>query len=171
MKRGSTPLFCLNTFLMIKQSTIQQLVEEKIEGTDVFIIDITVSSSNQIKVILDADSGLSIDKCVEISRYIERNFDRDEEDFTLSVSSAGVDEGLKLPRQYKKNIGRELRVQLKGDHKKIQGVLSDVGNSGILLERKEKKRVEGRKKKEWVTTKIEPEFNDIEEAKVIVSFK
>lgn len=165
-------LFCLYPFkIMITKEQISTLVEEKIEATDMFVVDLSVSSNNHIKVSVDADSGMSIDRCVELSRHIEGNLDREVEDFTLNVSSPGIDEGISMPRQFKKNVGREIKVLKTGEHKKIEGLLKEAGDEEILIERKEKQRVEGRKKKEWVTLSFSVPYNEIEEAKIKVSFK
>lgn len=156
---------------MVSKEEVSRLVEEKIEGTDMFVVNISVSPNNHIKVLLDADSGLSIERCVEVSRHIEHNLDREQEDFTLNVSSPGVDEGISMPRQFMKNKGREIRILKTGEHKKIEGVLKEADEKGIIIERKEKQRIEGRKKKEWVTLTFSADYNEIEEAKILVSFK
>jgi ribosome maturation factor RimP len=156
---------------VITKDKIEDIVNDKIADSDVFVVSISVGSGNNIKINLDSDSGLGIDECVQISRHVEHTLDRDEEDFKLDVSSPGVDEGLTMPRQYKKHVGRTLRVLREGEIKKVEGELAEVGSDQIKLVQKEKKRVEGRKKKEWVTTEYDIPFNEIEEAKVIVSFK
>lgn len=156
---------------MITKDKIEDIVNDKIADSDVFVVSISVGSGNNIKINLDSDSGLGIDECVQISRHVEHTLDRDEEDFKLDVSSPGVDEGLTMPRQYNKHVGRTLRVLREGEIKKIEGELVEVGSDQIKLVQKEKKRVEGRKKKEWVTTEYDIPFNEIKEAKVIVSFK
>ena len=76
---------------------------------DLFLIDFTVGSDNRIKVVLDGDKGINLKDCMDVSRAIEHNLDREEEDFSLEVTSAGATEPLQLPRQYKKNVGRTLR--------------------------------------------------------------
>ena len=95
-----SPLFILN----ILKEKVEQLIAEGVEGTDIFLVKLTVSSSNDINVLLDSDSGLTLSHCRSISRAIESSLDREDEDFSLTVSSAGVGEPLVL-RQYKKNVG------------------------------------------------------------------
>jgi len=90
---------------------VEQLIAEGVEGTDIFLVKLTVSSSNDINVLLDSDSGLTLSDCRSISRVIESSLDREDEDFSLTVSSPGVGEPLVL-RQYKKNLGRKVRVTL-----------------------------------------------------------
>ena len=88
---------------MIDKVKVAELVNEKLTD-DQFLVEVTVSSSNVIHVMVDSDTGISINQIVEISRFVESNFDREVEDFELSVFSAGLSEPLSLVRQYKKNI-------------------------------------------------------------------
>ena len=88
---------------------VEQLISEGVEGTGIFLVKLTVSSSNDINVLLDSDSGLTLANCRTVSRAIESNLDREEEDFSLTVSSAGIGEPLAL-RQYKKNVGRKVQI-------------------------------------------------------------
>src|SRR5690554_3690461 len=98
---------------MADKEKIVQLVNEKLaEG--MFLVDIQVSASNAIRVFIDSYDGIDIDHCVAISRHIEHNLDREEEDFELQVSSPGLSEPLKVKEQYIKNIGREMEVDLEG---------------------------------------------------------
>ena len=90
---------------------VERLIAEGIEGTDLFVVDLTVSPSNDIKVLLDSDSALTLADCKKVSRAIEFNLDREETDFSLTVASAGIGEPLVL-RQYKKNVGRKVKVTL-----------------------------------------------------------
>ena len=155
---------------MIQKKTIRKLVEEKIEGTDCFIVDITVGAGNAIRVLLDKDSGTSITDCVAVSRHIEGNLDREEEDFELSVMSPGLDYPLSSERQYRKNIGREVKVTTQ-EGKVFKGELVVVDSKGILLTSRTKERIEGRKAKQWVDHEDRLEFNEIKETKIIISFK
>lgn len=155
---------------MITESQIRKLINEKIEGTDIFIVNVKVSGSNNIKVEIDADSGLSIDKCVAISRHVEGSLDRETEDFELSVASPGADQPLQLPRQFKKHIGRELKVVKEEQGKVVGELLSADDNTFVILETR-KERLEGKKKKVVVEEKHEFAYNQIKEAKVVISFK
>ena len=124
---------------MITKAEIVKLVEEKIEGTEYYIVDISVSSSNQIRVEIDGDKGVKINDCVEISRHIEGNYDRDEVDFELTVSSAGMDQPFKILRQYQRYVGREVEMKTtQGD--KLKGLLISADDKAVVLEvtRKEK---------------------------------
>ena len=151
---------------MIAIDKVRKLVEEGIAGTDIFVVDISVSPANAIKVVLDADSGLSIDKCVAVSRQVEHNLDRDAEDFSLEVTSFGLTQPLKLKRQYIKNTGRNMKLQL-NDGTVFTGKLVEVdGDSLHLIKSLTKKEV-----KEGVDPAFVVELQDVKEAKVEISFK
>ncbi len=151
---------------MIEVDTVRKLVEQRIENTDIFIVDISVSANNAIKVVLDADSGLSIDKCVAVSRQVEHNLDRDSEDFSLEVSSFGLTQPLQMLRQYRKNIGRQVKITL-NDNALVRGKLTAVDDDKIVLERKlSKKEI-----KENADPVLVINLDDIKEIKVEISFK
>ncbi len=102
-----------------------------------FLVDLRIKPTNNVKVFLDGDSGITIEKCVQVNRKLYRKLEEaaifPDGDFSLEVSSAGLDEPLKLFRQYKKNIGRLVEVQLQDGTQK-EGQLKDVSNEGIVLE-------------------------------------
>ena len=135
---------------------------------DLFLLDFTVGGDNTIKVVLDGDKGISLNDCMEISRAIEHNLDREEDDFSLEVTSAGATAPLVLPRQYQKNIGRSLEVMADGD--KIEGKLTKVGDDGITLEWKAREPKPVGKGKHTVEKKQEIAFSTIERAKVVLKF-
>lgn len=153
---------------MIDKSKIAELVNEKLTD-DQFLVDVTVSATNVIHVMVDGDSGISINQLVEISRYVEEHLDRDAEDFELSVFSAGLTEPFKLVRQYKKNVGKEITLVLKNGQK-LAGILLKADDQGIELEVVSKEKTEGSKKKELVK-RIHPfPYSEIKEAKTILKF-
>lgn len=155
---------------MITIQQIESLILEKLEADDVFVVNISISTSNAISVVLDSEKGIPISYCIDISRLIEHNLDRESEDFALEVSTAGLSEPLKLPRQYKKNIGREVDV-ITSDDKKLTGKLIDSDDTGFTIEIKEKVKIEGKKKKELRITPQMFKFEDVKSVKIIVSFK
>ena len=153
---------------MIDKKKIEELVEEHLEGTDRFVVGLKVSPENLIQVFIDADSSVTIDHCVALSRHIERNLDRDEEDFELRVMSAGADIPFKSLRQYKKNIGRKVDVVLESGNE-VQGVLLSADEEKIELE--EEKLVKKGKKKEWKKGDIiSIPMKDIKHTKIIITF-
>jgi ribosome maturation factor RimP len=153
---------------MIDKSKIANLVNEKL-ADDQFLVDVTVSSSNVIHVMVDSDSVISINQIVEISRHIEGGLDREVEDFELSVFSAGLSEPLRLVRQYNKNIDKELEVLL-NDGQKLTGILKQANDQSIILEVTTKEKPEGSKKKELITRVHTLEYSEIKEAKKIFKF-
>lgn len=153
---------------MIDKNKIADIVKEKLTS-DQFLVDVNVSATNVINIMVDSDSGISINQIVEISRFVESNLDREEEDFELSVFSAGLTEPFHLLRQYKKNIDTEIEVLYKNGQK-ISGILKSANESVIELEVTTKEKVEGSKKKELVTRVHSIDYSEIKEAKKILKF-
>jgi ribosome maturation factor RimP len=158
---------------MIDKDKITALAIERIEEHDptLFIVDLTIGKGNTILVELDKMGGsVSIQDCIAVSRNIEHNLDREEEDFALEVTSAGLDKPLRVLKQFEKNIGREVQVTPIDHGKNVDGVLKEVSEDGIVLEKTEKVRLEGKKKKVWETKQTVLKFNEIKETKLIISF-
>jgi ribosome maturation factor RimP len=155
---------------MIHKENIEELVEEKIAGTDIFLVDVKVSSANLIQVEIDSENGISVSDCVEVSRHVEFSLDREKEDFELQVSSPGVGQPLKKFRQYKKNIGRNAEVLLE-DGIKHTGKLVSCQENEIALEEEVKIKDEKTKKKKTIRQIIKIPLNKIKETKITVSFK
>ena len=120
-----------------------------------------MTPDNRIFVDIDGDNGVTIDDCIELSRAIEGNLDRDSEDFELNVSSAGADQPLKLTRQYRKNVGRDLEV-VTFDGEKVTGTLEDASDDGIVI------RTPGTKKVAPETLRFA--YKDIKAARVAIKF-
>jgi ribosome maturation factor RimP len=153
---------------MIDKALIAKLVNEKLSD-DQFLVEVTVSSSNVIHIMVDSDTGISINQIVEISRYVEDHLDRETEDFELSVFSAGLSEPFSLLRQYKKNVGNEIEV-LFVNGQKMNGLLKKAEDQGFDLEVTTKEKAEGSKMKELVTRVHHFEYSVIKEAKQIIKF-
>jgi ribosome maturation factor RimP len=148
---------------MISISTIKSLIDDRIEGTSCFVVDIKVDTGNNILVELDNDKGISIDDCISVSRAIEHNLDRESEDFSLQVTSPGADKPLKVWRQYVKNVGRSVEVTLL-DGKVETGKMVAVNDDGITLEI-------APAKPKLPITKVEISKDQIKQTKIILSFK
>lgn len=138
-------------------------------------MDVKVASGNVIRVALENDDKTSIKECVALSRHIEGSFDREEEDFSLDVGSPGLDQPLKVLRQYLKLIGKQVAVN-PVEGKKIVGELISVEDNegevrGLVIKTREKKRIDGRKSKQWVEEELQFNVEDLEWTKVIISFK
>lgn len=155
---------------MITADTIRQLAEAHLEGSPGFLVDVRVGEANQIRILLDHDESTSIEDCMALHRYLESELDRNVEDFSLDVSSPGLDQPLQMHRQYMKNIGRTVQVK-PVDGAKVEGELVAVDEAGITLKIREKRRIEGRKAKEWVEEEQVWPFEQIQSTKVVISFK
>ena len=154
---------------------IQSLVHEVIAADSAyFLVDIKIKPTNNVKVYLDGDSGITIEKCVQVNRSLYKKIEEagifPAGDFSLEVSSPGLDEPLKLVRQYKKNIGRKVEIQLLDGSVKA-GRLVEVSEDGIILEESKGKSPSpkhGSKPKELVNHAIL--FNNIKTTKIQVVF-
>lgn len=148
---------------MIDKEKVQSVVNRELEGTDLFLVDLKIGKDNKISVFIDGDNGVTIQNCIDLSRKIESNFDREVEDFELSVFSSGVGEPLKLNRQYKKNIGRNIEVITNEEGEKIVGELLMVDEEKIVV------KVQPKKKKDPIVEK-EILIDNIKESKIIILF-
>jgi ribosome maturation factor RimP len=153
---------------MISKQKIADLIEEHLVGSDKFLVEFNVSAANKIIVFIDGDHGVTISDCIALSRHIESNLDRETEDFELDVSSAGLDLGLRVKRQYLKNIGKNIDIKL-NDNTKITGLLKGVEDDFITIELPLNKK----KKKSDVAEDLikDIEFKNIKETKVVIIFK
>ena len=155
---------------MIQESTIRAIIEETIEGTDIFLVDLKISGGNKISVLVDAIGGLPITDCMKVSRGIEQNLDRESEDFSLDVSSPGLDKPLKVFRQYEKNMDRSINISTIEEGVFDAKILS-VDEPQIELEIEEIVTkcdlTEGVKKGDKIIFSQE----NIKEAKINISFK
>ena len=147
---------------------VEQLIAEGVEGTDIFLVKLTVSSSNDINVLLDSDSSLTLSDCRSISRAIESSLDRDDEDFSLTVSSSGVGEPLVL-RQYKKNIGRKVRVTLI-DGEIIEAKMVAADDKGVELEWKSREKKPTGKGKITVVNNKLLNYQSIKKTIVLITY-
>ena len=136
---------------------------------DIFLVDFKVSADNSIKIILDGDKDVNVKDCINISREIEGSLDREVEDFSLEVASAGVGSALKFPRQYYKNIGRKLEVVLT-DGALVSGELTKVEDQQIELQWKQREPKAVGKGKITVTKNKTIAFDEINQSKVIIKF-
>jgi len=145
---------------MFRQQVESLLNDALNEDENLFLIDFSISTDNKINVVLDGDRG--------VTGAIEHNLDRDEQDFSLEVASAGAASPMVLPRQYKKNIGR--KVEVKTDEETFEGNLTGASDSTIVLEWKAREPKPIGKGKHTVQKKREINFSEIKEAKVILKF-
>ncbi len=166
MRGREVPSFYL--FMSLKDK-VQSLLDEALkENTSLFLIDYKINPDNSIEIIIDGDDGVKVEDCIAVSRAIEHNLDREEEDFSLQVMSAGVSEGLKHVRQYKKNIGRKLKI--KTQEETIEGELISVTEKNIALTWKAREPKPVGKGKVTVTKEANVAYENIVEAKVMITF-
>ncbi len=154
---------------MITENQIRALIGEKIKDTDYYILDLQIKPGNNIVVELEGMGPVSISDCVDISRQIEHNLDREAEDFSLQVSSPGLDKPLRDYRQYIKNIGRSLKVKIE-DGKELEGKLAAADEEKITLQTSRKERVEGKKKKIVIEEDHVLTYPEIKQAKIKINF-
>lgn len=155
---------------MIDKSLLRQSVEKAIEGTGIFIVDITVSPDNNIVVDLDSMEPLDIDTCARITRAIEADFDREAEDYQLEVGSAGLTSPFKVKGQYVKNIGNEVEV-ITRDGRKFSGTLVEAGDDSFTVEVPTKEKVEGKKRPEIVNRPVTTAYADAKTVRYLIRFK
>jgi ribosome maturation factor RimP len=160
--------------LFIKNMTFKDKVQELIavalaERPELFLVDFSINDANKISINLDGDQGVNLQDCIDVSRAIENQLDREEQDFSLEVASAGVSSPLKFIRQYKKNIGRTLKVKI-NDSADIEAKLVAADEEKITLEWQAREPKKIGKGKETVDKKAEILYQNIKEAIVIVSF-
>jgi ribosome maturation factor RimP len=156
--------------IMDFRAKVEQLVHEFLETRkDLYLVDLKISAGDDITVILDGDEGLSLQDCLDASRAIEFNLDREEHDFSLQVMSPGLSEPLKLPRQFKKNMGREIEVLLDSDEK-IQGEVVAVDDEKVTVVLKYRRpKLIGKGKEDVVENKEIP-YTEIKKALVVIKF-
>ena len=123
------PLFI--KIMTFKDKVNDLLTEVLLDKPAVFLIDLTITDSFKIIVTLDGDNGVVLQDCIDVSRAIENNLDREVQDFSLEVASVGVGSPLKMVRQYKKNVGRTLIVKLATQT--IEAELVEANDNFIIL--------------------------------------
>ena len=151
---------------MINKEEIEEIARVKAHELNGHIVDVTVSSANEIVISFDKNGGVNVDECVSISRYVNDNFDRDIEDYALTVCSPGLTSPFKIKEQYQINQGREVVVK-KNDGKKFSGILKDYENQLTLAVRKKEK---GSKSK-YINSDIGIPFDEIKETRLKIKFK
>ena len=146
---------------MIDKFKVLDIVKDVLEGSDKYLVNMKITPDNRIFVDLDGDNGINIDDCIEVSRAIENSLNRDEEDFELNVSSAGADSPLKMPRQYRRHVGRELSVE-PFEGAKVEGILTEAGDTQFTIKTK------GSKKEP--SQELTFAYEDVRTARVLIRF-
>jgi ribosome maturation factor RimP len=155
---------------MITESIVRELIDAKNEGTDRFIVSINIGSGNKISIEIDSDSGVTVSDCIDVSKGVDQNLDREVEDYSLDVASPGLTKPLKVFRQYVKNIGRDVKVTTKDDVT-LEGELLAADENEIVVKTTVREKVEGKKGKQTVITDHVITFEKIKETYIVISFK
>lgn len=167
MKRGlSVPSF-IHVYEMISEQSIRNILEQQPEFAEYFFVSIKVSGDNHIEILADTDKGITIDQCGEISSKLEEILDRDKEDFELEVSSPGLTEPFRVPRQYAKNIGNDVEIVLI-DGQKLEGTLIVADSDGVTIKQTVTEKVNGKRKKSVIDNTIR--FDNIKTTKLKIKF-
>jgi ribosome maturation factor RimP len=155
---------------MIEESKVIELVSAKIEGSDLFLVEVVLGTGNEIRVHIDSIEGVNVKECAELSRWLAGEIELIDEDFSLEVSSPGLGSPLLLPQQYIKNIDREVEVIFKDGGKK-KGLLKSVEEEDFTIEVVEKMLGAGsQKKKKNIAVSKTIAFKDIKSTKVVIKF-
>jgi len=153
--------------MIILKENIKKVATRKANEINGFIVDVNVSANNSIEVLFDKENGVHIEDCLSISRYIHSEFDRDVEDYSLTVCSPGLTNAFKVREQYFKNKGKEVVIK-KNDGKRISGILRDLlSNDNIILDVKKKVK----NTKNYSLQEVVVSLNEIKETKLKINFK
>ena len=155
---------------MIDKQLLIETVEQAIDGTSIFIVDVKINPGNAIVVEIDSPDNIDLDTCASITRKIEAVFDRDAEDYELEVGSAGLTSPFKVKGQYLKNIGNEVEV-LTCDGRKMQGVLTEVGDDDFTIEVAQKVKEPGAKRPTIVMEPTTLKIDNTKSVKYLINFK
>ena len=153
---------------MLKEKVDKLLQAVLDDNPSLFLIDYNITKDNSIGILIDGDNGVTVEDCITVSRAIEHNLDREEEDFSLEVGSIGATAPLTLPRQYVKNIGRVLSV--KTETEKIEAELVSADDNEIALKWKAREPKPVGKGKHTVEKEAVIPYEKIVEAKVMIKF-
>lgn len=137
--------------------------------SDLFLIDLEILNDYTVRVVIDGDNGVAVEDCVFVSRAVEHNLDRDTYDFSIEVSSAGATSDLVNKRQYRRNIGRTLKLKTKNNGN-IEAELAEVKDNVIVVKWKTREPKPVGKGKITVVNKAEINYDEIEKANVVLKF-
>ena len=154
--------------MTFKDKVISLLEEGLKEKPALFLVDLQINDVFKVVVTIDGDNGVNLQDCIDLNRFVENNLDREEQDYSLEVSSAGVSTPLKSVRQYKKNVGRTLKV--KTANETIEAKLIEANEEGISLSWSSREPKKVGKGKETVQKNMTVLYSEIKEAIVIIIF-
>ena len=154
---------------MLDATEIRNFIENYLSDTDLFLVDVKVKPDNLIEVEIDSDSPVSIEECERLTRAIEAEFDRDKEDYTLEVGSAGLTSPFKVKRQYLKYVGKDVEVVTK-EGKKLSGLLKSADEEGFTVVTKEKVKKPDAKRPVMEDVEHPLKYDEVKQTKYILKF-
>lgn len=154
---------------MINKQELIDVINTELEGSDIFLVEVKVSADNIIDVAIDSMGSVTIDDCIALNNKVLDHFDRDVEDYELTVGSYGISDPFKVLQHYKKNMGGEVEVLIK-DGKKLKGTLKDADEEGFTLTITKKVKLEGKKRPEMVDEDLNYKYDEIKYTKNIIQF-
>ncbi len=155
---------------MIDKKKLEQVVGEWLAKTDYFLVDLNVSADDRIVVVIDHADGVWIEDCAELSRFIESQMSRDEEDYELEVGSAGLGQPFRVRQQYEIHVGKNVETQTL-DGKKWTGVLTKVDDSTFTLMTTQKVKPEGAKRPKLMEVEMEFHYDEVAYTKYLIKVK
>jgi ribosome maturation factor RimP len=156
--------------VMISKETVNQIVDEFLLDSELYLVDLKITPDNRILIEIDSFESISLDDCVALNRFIESKLDRDTEDYELEVSSAGLTEPFKVLNQYIKNIGQEVEI-ITREGQKMNGILQEANQDHFSVEIQKNVRPEGAKRKMLVAESHYFSYPQIKSTKLIITFK
>ena len=155
---------------MIDTNKVIEIAERHLAGSDMFVVECKSTPMGEIELLIDSDTAVKLEDCAALNRAIEAELDREVEDYSLMVASAGIGSELKLLRQYHKILGSSVEVLLR-DGIKILAKLDDANEEGIAISYEEKQLLEGKKRKQTVQVTKSYAWEDIRYVKEYLDFK
>ena len=155
---------------MIDINKVTEIAERHLAGSDMFVVECKATPMGEIELLIDSDTAVKLEDCAALNRAIEAELDREVEDYSLMVASAGIGSELKLLRQYHKILGSSVEVLLK-DGIKLLAKLENADEQGIAISYEEKQLIEGKKRKQTVQVSKEYKWEEIKYVKEYLDFK
>tara|TARA_R110002049_G_scaffold68109_5_gene176648 strand:+ start:4127 stop:4588 length:462 start_codon:yes stop_codon:yes gene_type:complete len=153
----------------MNQTKVKDLIDEALAlNESLYLIELSISENNKIQVVVDGDTGVPLSECIRISRNVNDNLDKEEEDYSLEVATPDIAHPLKVKRQYLKNINRILKV--KTAEEEFEGTLVEADEDKIVLQWKAREPKPIGKGKVTVEKTATIEYKEIKEAKVKIVF-
>lgn len=154
---------------MIDKEALARCVEKALEGTDAFLVDVQVAPDNLVRVEIDSQTGVDIDTCAALTRSIEKEFDRDAEDYELEVGSSGLTSPFKVKAQYDKNVGNVVEVLTKNG-RKLRGELKEADSESFTIDVEEKVKREGQKRPVIEVRPVTLNYDEVKYTKYLLEF-